>query len=126
LENNLGPGGGFHKRKKLWIKLTSFSLFYWMSSEVILNCWICPETFSKTRALKYHANGKHYVCKMVWPWCIHDERTFARMSELTKHTKRKNQDLVLDLLEGEFSTEPNGFWLAKRPSYYIKIIKPTD
>jgi hypothetical protein len=58
-----------------------------MSSEVILNCWICPETFSKTRALKYHANGKHYVCKMVCPWCIHDERTFAGISELTKHNE---------------------------------------
>ena len=101
-------------------------MFCWMSSEVILNCWICPETFSKTRALKYHANGKHYVCKMVCPWCIHDERTFAGISELTKHTKRKNQDLVSDLLEGEFSTEPNGFWLAKRPSYYVQLIKPTD
>ena len=48
-------------------------------------------------------------------WCIHEERTFARMSELTKHTKRKHQDLVLYLLEGEFVTEP-----------YVKIIKPTD
>jgi hypothetical protein len=34
--------------------------------------------------------------------------------------------LVSDLLEGEFSTEPNGFWLAKRPSYYVQLIKPTD
>jgi len=48
------------------------------------------------------------------------------MSELTKHTKRKHQDLVLDLLEGEFFTEQNGFWLAKRPTDYVKIIKPTD
>jgi hypothetical protein len=93
LENNLGPGGGFHKRKKLWIKLTRFSLFCRMSSEVILNCWICPETFSKTRALNDHAIGKHSVC-------IHEERMFARMSELTKYTNRKHQDLASDLLEG--------------------------
>jgi hypothetical protein len=73
-----------------------------MSSEVILNCWICPETFSKTKALKKHAIGNHSVCKMVCPWCIHEERTFGRISELTKHTKRKHQDLVLDLLGGEF------------------------
>jgi hypothetical protein len=97
-----------------------------MSSETILNCWICPETFSKTKALKDHAIANHSVCKMVCPWCIHEERTFARMSELTKHTKRKHPDLVLDLLEGEFFTEQNGFWLAKRPSDYVKIIKPTD
>jgi hypothetical protein len=51
---------------------------------------------------------------------------FARMSELTKYTKRKHQDLVLYLLEGEFFTEPSGFWLAKRPSDYATIIKPTD
>ena len=23
-------------------------------------------------------------------------------------------------------SEQNGFWLAKRPSHYVKIIKPTD
>ena len=86
-----------------------------MSSEVTLNCWICTETFCKTRALTYLAIGKHSACKMVCPWCIHEERTFARMSELTKHTKRKHQDLVLYLLEGEFVTEP-----------YVKLIKPTN
>lgn len=94
-------------------------MFCRMSSEVILNCWICPETFSKTRALNAHAIGKHSVC-------IHEERMFARMSQLTKYTKRKHQDLVSDLLEGECFTEPNGFWLAKRPSDYATIIKPTD
>ena len=97
-----------------------------MSTEVILHCWICPETFTKIRVLKDHAIGTHSVCKMVFPWCIHEESTLARMSELTNHTKRKDEDLVLDLLEGEFFTERNGFWLAKRPSEYIKIIKPTD
>ena len=91
--------------------------------DVILNYWICPETFSKTKALTDHAIGKHSVCKMVCPWCIHEERTFARISE---HTKRKHEDLVLDLLEGECFTEPNGFWLAKRPSDCVQIIKPTD
>ena len=48
------------------------------------------------------------------------------MSELTKHTKRKHQDLVLDLLGGEYFTQQNGLWLTKRPSDYVKIIKPTD
>lgn len=101
-------------------------MFCRMSSEAMFNCWICPETFTKTKDLKDHAIGKHSVCKMICPWCINEERTFARMSELTKHTKRKHQDLVLDLLEGEFFTEQNGFWLARRPSDYVKIIKPTD
>jgi hypothetical protein len=97
-----------------------------MSSEVILNCWIFPETFRKTKALKDHAIGNHSVCKMICPWYTHEERTLGRMSELTKKTKSKHQNLVLYLLEGEFFPEQNRFWLAKRPSDYGKIIKPTD
>ena len=48
------------------------------------------------------------------------------MSELTKHTKRKHNNLVLELLDGIFFTEKNGFWLAKRPKDYARIITPSE
>jgi hypothetical protein len=49
-------------------------------------------------------------------------------STLNQHSATDSPILRLasDLLEGEFFTEPNGFWLAKRPSDYATIIKPTD
>ncbi|CAC5422169.1 unnamed protein product [Mytilus coruscus] len=97
-----------------------------MSSVVSTKCWLCPETYEKKKDLKSHAISEHSVCRVVCPWCVDSERTFGRMSELTKHSKRKHNNLTLDLLEGDFFTEPNGFWLAKRPEDYIRIIKPSE
>ena len=97
-----------------------------MSSVVSTKCWLCPETYEKKKDLKSHAISEHSVCRVVCPWCVDSERTFGRMSELTKHSKRKHNDLTIDLLEGDFFTEPNGFWLAKRPDDYVRIIKPSE
>ncbi|CAG2192919.1 unnamed protein product [Mytilus edulis] len=97
-----------------------------MSSVVSTKCWLCPETYEKKKDLKSHAISEHSVCRVVCPWCVDSERTFGRMSELTKHSKRKHNDLTIDLLEGDFFTEPNGFWLAKRPDDYIRIITPSE
>ncbi|CAG2201860.1 unnamed protein product [Mytilus edulis] len=97
-----------------------------MSSVVSTKCWLCPETYEKKKDMKSHAISEHSVCRVVCPWCVDSERTFGRMSELTKHSKRKHNDLTIDLLEGDFFTEPNGFWLAKRPDDYIRIIKPSE
>ncbi|CAC5418991.1 unnamed protein product [Mytilus coruscus] len=97
-----------------------------MSSVISTKCWLCPETYEKKKDLKSHAISEHSVCRVGCPWCVDSERTFGRISELTKHSKRKHNDLTLDLLEGDFFTEPNGFWLAKRPEDYIKIIKPSE
>ncbi|CAC5375542.1 unnamed protein product [Mytilus coruscus] len=97
-----------------------------MSSVITTKCWLCPETFEKKKDLKSHAIFEHSVCIVVCPWCVDSERTFGRISELTKHCKRKHNDLTIDLLDGDFFTEPNGFWLAKRPEDYIKIIKPSE
>lgn len=97
-----------------------------MSSEIVLKCWLCPDSFARNRDLKDHTITKHAVCKMVCPWCWEEEKLFARMSELAKHAKRKHTDLTLDLLEGDFFTEKNGFWLALRPVNYARIITPGD
>ncbi|VDI60164.1 Hypothetical predicted protein [Mytilus galloprovincialis] len=94
-----------------------------MSSVVSTKCWLCPETYEKKKDLKSHAISEHSVCRVVCPWCVDSERTFGRMSELTKHSKRKHNDLTIDLLEGDFFTEPNGFWLAKRPDDYVRNYK---
>ncbi|CAC5389235.1 unnamed protein product [Mytilus coruscus] len=97
-----------------------------MSSVISTKCLLCPDSFEKKKDLKSHAISEHSVCRVVCLWCVDSERTFDRMSELTKHSKRKHNDLTLDLLDGDFFTEPNGFWLAKRPEDYIKIIKPSE
>ncbi|CAC5375365.1 unnamed protein product [Mytilus coruscus] len=81
----------------------------------------------KKGKVKGHEEPCHFrTFRVVCPWCVDSERTFGRMSELTKHSKRKHNNLTLDLLEGDFFTEPNGFWLAKRPEDYIRIIKPSE
>ena len=48
------------------------------------------------------------------------------MSELAKHRKRRHPDLVDELKEGNFFSEGNGFWLALRPMFYAKAVKPSD
>lgn len=102
------------------------SLFFRMTSEITMKCWLCPETFAKTIELKSHAIDKHDVCRVVCPWCCEKKETFKRMSELSKHAKRKHNNLVEELKEMDFFSETNGFWLAERPQDYAKAVKPSD
>lgn len=107
----------------------SLSLYSRMSSvckEKEISCWLCPEKFEKKADLKNHAISTHSVCRMICPWCTEEEKTFTRMSELTKHCKRRHHDIVLDLLDGDYFTEKNGYWLSTRPQDYQKIINPSE
>lgn len=102
-------------------------LFSRMSSKSKYHdCWICSERFDKNADLKQHAILSHQVCRVICPWCNEEERCFNRMSDLTKHTKRRHHDLTKNPLDAHFFTKKNGFWLSLKPQHYKRIAKPTD
>ena len=86
-------------------------------------CWICQTTFDNRTDLNRHLTGKtHTRLAVICPWCLGKEKTFTRINDLKQHVSTTHKT-VFQTLPSSFFTTGAGFFLAKFPSDYRRIVQ---
>lgn len=89
------------------------------------SCWLCDRVESRKQDLKYHLTSIHDRLRVLCAWCPGKELYYRRAVDLRSHVKSSHKDIFTAAPLDAFG-EPNGFWLAKYPQDYIKVIRPTQ